>query len=240
MALKDLYLIGLGIHFTKHLTTEARQVLRAARVVVHIGDDHRWLKRLNPNVLNLEKLYWTGEDRGKVYARLKRRVLQEMAAGPGVALVTYGHPLFFDDLMNELNRYCKRRGLSVAVVAGISSLDTLSIDLGVDYGDGVQIYEATEAVMNRYPLNRQVHTLLLQLGEYDFHQTSDALDPATPHRYSSLSRYLGRFYPADHRGMIVYSDDGDVTRRRKVRLSDLDRHRRSIFPGTTLYIPPAE
>ena len=37
-------------------------------------------------------------------------VLEAVAEGPGVALVTYGHPLFFDDVNMELLRLSRRQG----------------------------------------------------------------------------------------------------------------------------------
>jgi precorrin-2 methylase len=237
--MKDLYLVGLGIRFAEHLTTEARSVLERCRIVLHVDENHRGLKRFNERVVNLGRLYWTGDDRALVYARICQRVVKEMGRGPGVTLVTYGHPLLFDDVMHDLLRYCRRHRRSVRVVPGVSCLDTLAIDLGLDYGDGVQIYDSTDLVLNQHKLNPHIHTLLLQLAEYNFVRTSDALDRAKPRRYGSLVNYLRRFYPASHRVFVVYSNDGKVGQRFCVRLSDLDKHRMRMFPGTTLYVPPA-
>ena len=237
--LADLYLVGTGIRGLQHLTEEARDVLSRCRIVLDGSEQHESVRKLNPNSVDLEPLYWTGDEREVVYERLIRTAMDEVARGPGVAMVTYGHPLLFDDINNRLRRMCRSRGLECVVLPGISCLDTLSVDLGIDYGDGLQVYDATDLVVNEYPLNPRAHTLLLQLGEYEFSRTSDALE-LQPGRLRSLVKYLRRTYERDHRAVICYSDDGSHGELLKTRLHRLDSHWRRIFPGTTLYLPPTE
>ncbi len=237
--LADLYIVGIGIHGRRHLTWEAENALRESRIVLDETGQIEMTKELNPNTVDMAPLYWTGEEREVVYERLVKRALDEIEIGPGVAVVTYGHPLFFDDINHQLLRRCRRRKLDCVIVPGISCLDTLSVDLEIDYGDGLQVYEATDLVDNGYPLNPHVHTLILQLGEFNHSETSDTLDPA-PGRLKKLVAFLRKTYRRDQKVVICYSNDGSEGLFLKTRLHRLDSHWRKIFPGTTLYVPPAE
>ena len=233
----QLSLLGLGIRGLRQLTIETRDAIRRCRVVFHIGENHAALKRLNPNTVDLHKLYWTGEKRGIVYARIVKRVLSELELGGEIALVTYGHPFVFDDVNAMLAKHCRRRKIPCRVLPAVSCLDTLSIDLQIDYGDGLQVYEATAFVENEHLIDPAVHLLLLQAGEFNHEETSDTIKHKVG-RYRPLVRYLRRFYPSAHRVVVVYSDAGDGAVRRSTRLSALDKLRHVMFPGTTLYVPP--
>src|SRR5258705_6274949 len=83
-SMKALYLVGLGIDTSKHVTAEACAVLKRCRVVLHINDNQRWLKRFNRNVVDLRRLYYTGDVRAIVYERLVGRVIHETRDRPGV------------------------------------------------------------------------------------------------------------------------------------------------------------
>ena len=236
--LQDLYLVGLGIDCRAHLTREGEKALKQARVILHIDEDHRWLRKLNPSVVDLKKMYWSGDERLAVYERIRARIITEMEGGPGVAFATYGHPMIFDRIANGLISHCRQNGRSVRVVNGISSLDTLATDLGIEYGQGLQLYDATHVVTQAQPLNPRAHALLLQIGEFGCSRTSNVIDRAAPRRYLPLIDHLKKFYPPSHRVTIAFSDNGEGLDLHPVPLSALDRHRQKIVPGATLYIPP--
>lgn len=233
----DLYLVGTGIYGLSQVTIETRDIIKRCRRVLDLTHQQKLMKKLNASAVDLDPLYWTGEQREIVYARLVEMVLKEVSAGPGVALVTYGHPLFFDDVNMELLQRSRRLGYDCVVLPAVSCLDTLSIDLEIDYGDGLQLYEATDLVENRHRLNPRIHTLILQIGEFGYDVTGDSISHYTG-RFKPLEKYLGKFYPDDHRIVIAFSDDGEAQELLKSRLHKLDTHRRRIFPGTTLYLPP--
>ena len=133
----------------------------------------------------------------------------------------------------------KRRGWRCVVLPGISSLDTLCIDLNIDYGEGLQVHEASDLVENEQLLNPHIHTLIFQIAEFNCYTTSDT--PSTEvGRFKPIERYLMKYFPADQPIIIAFSDDGDGSGAflLKSRLRKLDSLRRRIFLGTTLYIPP--
>jgi uncharacterized protein YabN with tetrapyrrole methylase and pyrophosphatase domain len=166
-------------------------------------------------------------------------LLSELRRGPGVALVGYGHPLVFDDVCAELRRKTESLGLRCVVLPGISCLDTLCVDLAIDYGDGLQVFDATDLVESRLQMSPALHTLVLQLYEFCEDMTADAIQPVRG-RLGPLERYLSCFYPVEHPAILVYSNDGsgDDPILLRTKISSIDRKQKEIFPGVTLYIPP--
>ncbi len=235
----DLWILGLGIRGVRQVTLETLEVLRRCRRVLHLTHQHAELRRINPRLVDLEESYWTGEERTVVYDRLVEMVLAEVARGPEVALVSYGHPMIFDDVTLDLVGRSKREGFTCRVLPAISCLDTLCIDLGIDYGRGLQVFEASSLVVDDQPLRPELDTLVLQLGEFGTELTADAV-PMVGKRLRPLVEHLLRFYPQDHRAIIVFSDDGSFERPAlvKTRIARLGAHAARIFPGVTLYLPP--
>lgn len=237
--LADLYLIGTGIRDLEQLTAEARAVLGRCRKVFHLTSSHDGLAGLCPEVVDHAADYWTGEPAREVYRRIADKVMAEVANGPGVANVIYGHPLFFDDINMDLIRRCRSAGLSYRVLPGISCLDTLSADLEIDYGDGLQVYEAQDLVYRAHPLNPRVHAVILQIGSFGSDVTIAEI-PSPPGRFRPLEEYLMRYYPPEHPVTVAFSDRGDEWTRFQLRcpIAELDANRARIFKGTTLYVPP--
>ena len=238
--LADFYLLGIGIRGMKQVSLETIDALRKCRKIYHLTDEHRQLKRINPNVVNWGPHYWVEQDYDIVYQRLLDCLLEEVSKGPGVGSVIYGHPLFFDDVHMEIREISKRRGLRCVVLPGVSSLDTLSIDLGIDYGDGLLVVEADDIVENSIALNPDLHTLIFQIGEFGM-GSPGATRSTGPDRFMKIEKYLLKFYEPQQRIVIAYSDDGhgDGSVLLKSRLGRLSTHHRRMFSGTTLYIPPA-
>ena len=236
----DLYLLGIGIRGIKQVSMETLAALRKCRKIFHLTDQHRQLKRINPNVVDWGSQYWTDEDLDIVYKRLTDRLLEEVSRGSGVASVIYGHPLFFDDVHMQLRKISKKRGIRCVTLPGISSLDTLSIDLGVDYAEGLQVFEANDLVENAVIVNPELHTLLFQIGGFGLYTASNP-QGSGPDRFKKIQRYLLRFYSSQQRIVIAFSDpdDGEGSMLLRSRLHRLSSHHRRMFVGTTLYIPPA-
>ena len=235
----DLYILGTGIRGFHQVTMETLDVLCNCRIILHLSDQHRTLKRINPNTVNLDRYYWTGDERGLVYQRIVDLVVMEVYKGPRVALVSYGHPGFFDDVCVELRRLLRRQKKSCVVLPGISSLDTLCIDLDIDYGDGLQVFDATELVEYRHRINPTMHTLVFQVFDFGSDVTPDAVVEKKG-RLVPLEKYLIRYYPSDHRAIFIYTDDGTSEGRISITttISKLDTKRKRLFPGITLYVPP--
>lgn len=237
--LADLYLLGIGIRGFRQVSLETMDVLRRCRKIIHLTNVHRELRKLNPNVVDWGEHYWTDEDFDNVYERLYRQLLDDVAEGPGVASVIYGHPLFFDDVHMRLLRVARRRGFRCVALPGISSLDTLSTDLGVDYAEGLQVFEAADLVVNRIPVNPHLHTLVFQVGCFAL-ETPASEGEEQRAALRELQDHLLRYHPPRQRIVLAASDDGGGDGRTLLRsqLGKLASHHRRMSFGTTMYIAP--
>lgn len=239
----DIYLIGRGIaDGTAHMTVEAVEALRSCRVVFDLSADVKAVRRLHPNVVDLAAEYWTGELCDDVYPRLKERVLTEAATnGPTVGIIVDGHPMVFDDVNWGIYRTGRRRGLRVEALPGISCLDTLLIDTGVDLGDGTQIVHASRLVLYGVTLDSSLHTYLLEVDKFGTNFFSVDTRGNRRGRFTPLAKYLTRFYPADHMVTLLVSTGRGAQASKRVRLGCLDdagaflhRHENE---GMTMHIP---
>ena len=235
----DLTIIGTGILGLSQASVQTQEALAKSRKVFHLTSNHEELKDLCQDVVNHADLYWTAMPASEVYRNIIDSVVQEVLKGPGVANVTYGHPLFFDDINMGLIREMKARGLSYQVLPGISCLDTISTDLEIDYGDGLQVYESQEMVYRDHPLNPRIHALILQVAQFGSNITVNKI-PTRKGRFDRLEEHLARFYPREHPAIVLFSDRGDSFTRYRVDLTigELDANQEKMFKGTTLYLPP--
>ena len=88
-------------------------------------------------------MYVEGVIRSENYDRVSNRIIQALDDEPVVAYVTYGNPLAHDSVAQQLVNHARQAAVPFKVVAGISSIDTLLCDLGVDMAPGIQVYEAS-------------------------------------------------------------------------------------------------
>lgn len=236
--LPDLYIAGIGMNGLSQITRETQAVLQNCRVVFHYGEPHKKLASMCRRVVNLSDAYWTGDDRSIVYRRLASIVMDEVRKGPGVASITYGHPTLFDDVHMSLVRRCRRAGLKCVVLPAVSCLDTLCIDLNIDYGSpGLVVFEATDLVMNCRQMNTELHTLVLQVGEFNVATTTDKIVDSQG-RFDDLDKYLLKYYPSGHKLVACYSNDGEGTVKFTARIGNLAGVEHLLFVGLTMYVPP--
>ncbi|MCY7409112.1 MAG: hypothetical protein LH473_02475 [Chitinophagales bacterium] len=235
--LKDLYLLGIGID-NNQITRQTEEALKRCRIVYHISGKHKMLKRINKNTVDLDSLYWSGGVYDDVYHQIINLIMTELKNGPGVALVTYGHPLVFDNVNHDLRKLAKRKGYSVDVFAAVSCLDTLCIDLGIEYGNGLQVIEAEDFVDNNLKINPLLETLIFQIGNFHTIHTEGDFSFSKGH-FTPLEKCLKKYFPPHHKAVVTYSaDNDDQPVILKTTVSGIDKLRKKIFPGTTLYVPP--
>lgn len=237
----DIGIVGLGIVGAHQLTREAVEVIRHSRRTFVVADGYGvvdYLRTLCPDVVDLSELYEPGRNRLPTYHRMAAEVIDAALEGPPVCLATYGHPWVYCYPTTLVTRVAADLDLRVEVFPGISAFDTLIVDLGFDIADnGIQMYEATDLLLRRRPLQTDVNCILWQptvagdptcpVGEYDARQ------------FLPLQTYLLGFYPPDHEVQLVTSRTFPLTRSviERLRLDALATTL-SGAPGVgTLFIP---
>lgn len=237
----DIGIVGTGIVGSHQLTREAEEVVRRSRhtfVVVSGSGILEYIETLCPRVTDLSRLYEPGLNRLPTYHRMATEVISAALAEAPVCLAVYGHPWVYCYPTALIHQVAPLLGLHVEVFAGVSAFDTLLVDLGTDIAQsGIQMYEATDLLLRRRPLQNDVACVIWQPTV-----TGDPTCPAgayTAQQFEPLRDHLLRFYPADHEVKLVTSKNHPLIRStvQRLRLAELP----SALEGTpgigTLFIP---
>jgi uncharacterized protein YabN with tetrapyrrole methylase and pyrophosphatase domain len=238
----DIGIVGTGIVGTHQLTREAEEVIRRSRRTFVIDSGYgipEYLATICPDVIELGTLYEPGKDRLPTYRRMAAEVVSAAVAEPPVCLATYGHPWVYCYPTTLITRAAPLLGLHVEVFPGVSSFDTLLVDLGTDIApNGIQMYEATDLLLRRRPILTDVTCVIWQptvVGDPTYRA-----DAYTAEQFLPLQEYLLGFYPADHEVAIVTTRTFPLTRSVVQRLSlhELAAELEQAPSVGTLYIPP--
>jgi precorrin-6B methylase 1 len=238
----DIGIVGTGIVGTHQLTREAEAVIRRCKRTFVIASGYgiaEYLATLCPEVTDLGTLYEPGKNRLPTYHRMAAEVVSAAVDDPPVCLATYGHPWVYCHPTTLINQAAPLLGLRVEVFPGISAFDTLLVDLGTDIAfNGIQMYEATDLLIRRRPLQNDVACVIWQ--------PTVALDPTCPsgpypaQQFRPLQDYLTGFYPGEHEVALVTTKTHPLMRSvvKRLALGDLAAELAGEPGVGTLYIPP--
>ena len=207
--LPDLILAGFGASDALQITVEAQQaVVRAGRVLA-LGLPGRLrtvLERQGVEITDLDDRF-AGAAAAEAYAATAAAVLARAEQDPPAVFLSQGNPL----LLNAVNRYlvveANKRKLTVRVYPGVSPVDAIVADLGIDVGrSGLQTLSARGLVDRPVSLNPMTPMLLLQLAGV-------ATDGASAEAYGRLLAVLEHAYPPSQPvTMLNMPGDGRITR----------------------------
>ena len=189
-------------------------------------------------VVNLLHTYEDGALRPDNYDRAAAIIISALAETECVGYVTYGNPLSYDSVAAYLVRYAEQSGTPFHVVPGVSSIDTLLCDIGIDMAPGLQIYEASWLVVARITLQPEVAVIVLQIGAFGSFRSHYSVVPS-PDSLAGLVSYLTRFYPRSHRVLLVRSAGQRDTPAnvRGTELGNLCDSRAEDIVNASMYIP---
>ena len=239
----DIHIVGLGIMSVRQMTRQAEEVIGHSREVLYLDtgpETHRYLEKLCDKVTPLfDSSYVEDENRVHAYREIAARVVDAAFANAPVTLAVHGHPTVAVYAPFLIKDMATLLGLEVEVQPGISAMDTVFAELGVDpCFSGIQMYEATDLLLRNRPLQPDVPALIWQIGNLEtrLHSTRTS----RPERFARFVAHLSRFYPRKHRVLAVYSATahGDASDRIDCLLEDLAEHAGRIHAGHSLYIPP--
>jgi uncharacterized protein YabN with tetrapyrrole methylase and pyrophosphatase domain len=243
--LAGISIVGLGMVAVRQVTREVEFVLRRSREILYL--DHgfgvkEYLESLCSRVTDLYPIgYRDEEPRVNAYDRMSAAVLSAALDHPPVSFAIYGHPKVYVYPTAQLMEAAKLLGLRVQVLPGISSLDTMLIDLELDPGfDGLQMYEATEVLLRERPLLPDVPCLLWQVGAVESSLYSRS--KSAPGRFVRLQRHLLKYYSASHVVKAVHTSGHPLVPSEITAFSigELPERLAEVSSVATLYIPPVE
>ncbi len=236
----SLVVVGTGIRIAGQLTEEAFHAVRTAEKVYYLvndGPSGARLAALNPTAESLEHLFVVGKPRRQSYDEIVEHVLSLVREGRAVCLAFYGHPGVFCTPGQEAVRRARQEGLKAQMFPGISAHDSLITDLGLDPGNGCQIFEATRFLVSSPVFDTRVPLILWQIGNMG---RSDF----APEQTSSggclglLASCLGRRYGLEHVVVVYWAAlfPGADPVINRITLEEL--HTARVDSMATLYVPP--
>lgn len=238
----DIEIIGLGVSSVHQITREAEQAIRASNEVLYLDTGvatRRYLEARCARVTSLhESSYREGGHRLNAYYHMAAAVVEAALAHPPVTFAIHGHPLvavYPSFLVSDLAQVV---GLSVRITPGVSAMDSVFAELQIDPCiDGIQMYEATDLMLRRRPLQPDVPALIWQIGNLE--SRLHTMRVSRPRRFERFVDYLGQYYPVEHPLIAVYTSPHPLMRAQVLRfpLHELPRQAAHIHTGFSLYIP---
>jgi uncharacterized protein YabN with tetrapyrrole methylase and pyrophosphatase domain len=236
----SLTIVGSGIRPGLHTTQEARvRIERAGKVLYLLAEraPAGWIERLNPSAESLAPIYQPGRDHGAVYEALVDAMLAWVRRGEEVCVVTYGNPAVFDQSSHEAVRRARAEGFRAKILPGISAMDCLFVDLGVDPGEeGLQCFDATDFLALRKTPDTTVPLILWQISVI-----GDTRTGGTVNRQGVriLAERLAELYGHDHQVIVYEASPFPVGRALIEPCSLKGLHEAEVTGLSTLYVPPA-
>ena len=238
----DIVVDGTGVRVPGQFTREGLEALSRCHVVYCVLAPRRgtrFLRGLGLPIEDLSHLYQPGRFRSEIYQQIVAVVLDRAARDRPLGYVTEGNPILSDRTTHGIVEGGPARGLIVRVYPGVSSIDTILVDLRHEIGStGLQIYEASWFVARGIEPRTDVPCLLMQPGVFGTAYTVVG-HQLMPGALGGLQEYLGRFYPPEHELLLVRSPSWwyEDERVHRVLLNDLGGVGERETEGTSLFIP---
>jgi hypothetical protein len=240
----DLYIAGLGLQTPAQTTREVEAAICASREVLFLDTGvatKNFLETLCPRVTPLyEESYAETRPRVDAYEHIAARVVDAALDHPPVTFAIHGHPLIAAHPPFLILELAHALDLSVEVLPGISAMDALFADLRLDpVVHGVQMYEATDLLLRRRPLQPDVPAIIWQIGPIE--TCLHSMRVSRPGRFTRFIAHLRQYYPPQHEVVAIYCSPHPILKPAIFRfaLEDMGQYAEEIHSGFTLYVPPA-
>lgn len=236
----SLTVVGSGIKFIAHLSTEAITYIRQAEKLLYSVNEpamENWLKKSNSTAESLDNFPSDNLMRKDLYSKITQKIITNVKKPQHVCVVFYGHPsIFAKPALNAVLKV-KQAGFDAKILPAISGEDCLFADLCIDPGShGCQSFEATDFLIRKHSISSNSHLILWQVGFIG--ALADINNHNNQIGLQMLLEQLKKMYPEDHR---VFSYEAALYSHLKptVTTFDLKKLPEIAFSSlSTLYIPP--
>jgi len=233
----------MGVIIPDHVTPQAQHAIsRCSQIYAIVQEPSAlWIpkgKLGQIKVINALDYYTDGGIRADNYERVAREIIGAASAGNAVGYVTYGNPMSYDRVAQNLVLYAEEAGVVAQVVPGISSLDTIMCDLRLDMAPAIQVFEASWIYICQTEPHTDVPMLLLQVGTFGSLRAhyGSRRDGSS---IVELADYLCRYYPRTHSVSLVRSTAAKDQPAcvRQVTLENLKNVSAEDLSGASMFIP---
>ena len=234
-----LIVVGTGIEALGQITPAAQTAIESADEVLYVVADQltaEWITSVNPCAESLQGYYRAGQDRRVTYEAQAARIMQSVRAGQRVCAAFYGHPGMVVDPARLAIDAARAEGFAARMLPAVSSFDSLMADLGFDPIGGCQMYEATDVLLRRRPIDPMTPLVLWQIGTVGhFEHQAGALNHDG---LSVLAEVLADRYGQDHEVVVYEAATLAACGPMRERLTLGELGRASVSRGSTLFVPP--
>jgi tetrapyrrole methylase family protein/MazG family protein len=238
----SLVVVGSGIKFISHLTTEARAYIEKSNRVLYLVNDpamQDWIAKANPCAESLYNVYTKHPLRLECYRAITEYILKALRQIQHVCVVLYGHPTVFSQPALNAVQQARQEGYYAKILPGISAEDCLYADLLIDPSNcGCLSLEATELLIHKRRLDPASHLILWQVGVIGL--LGHEINYDNKKGASALCEYLKDYYPESHE-VVLYEAAQYPHLEPKIEKFSLSKLPDANFsPISTLYVSPTQ
>jgi precorrin-3B methylase len=242
--MKKFAIVGSGIKTISHLTTEAKAYITEACKVLYLVNEpvmQEWLKENSKTSECLDAIYFDYDKRLDAYHAIASKVIDEIKQHEFVCLVLYGHPTIFAAIGLDALALAKEEQLEIdhVTIPGISAMDCLFADLGVDPGDsGCFSIDVNDLLLFNKTIEPHSHLILWQIGMIG--NCGKPSYEVSREKLIYLKEYLGKYYPSSQ-PITLYEASLYPAIPAKIETSTLEQLETLDYtPISSLYISPKE
>ena len=236
----SLTVVGTGIDVGGHLTPQARVAFAEADEALYLVADPiavALLEELNPQARSLQGLYSHGASRLDAYEGMVDEILTPVRNGKTVCAAFYGHPGIFVYPGHKAVARARAEGFHAWMLPGISSLDCLFADLGIDPAEtGCQVQHASDFLARRVHPDPSILLVLLQISVIGEPGAVEAPDWSG---LTVLVEYLEEFYASEHVVIAYEASPFPVLEPTATHVPLAELTNADLTAGMTLVVPPA-
>jgi len=228
----SLILAGFGSSSPLQATIEVQQTAVRVGRVLSLGLPERLralLTRQGVTVTPLDGLF-AGRPFAEGYAAVAQAVLARAEKDPPAMFISQGSPLLVNAITRFLVAEALRLELSLRVFPGVSPVDVVVAEIGIDVGrTGLLTISAGGLLARPVALNPRVPLLVLELAGVQ-------PEGASAEAYGPLAELLQSEYPANQPITLVnMAGDGGITRS-TVALASFGELLPNIDPSSCLFV----
>ncbi|MEL6525506.1 MAG: nucleoside triphosphate pyrophosphohydrolase [Chloroflexota bacterium] len=218
-------IVGLGPGAIDDLSLKAWRTLDNAETVYLRTERHPCVPELpdKPRYHSFDHLYENETRFADVYATITQTLIAKAQSGETVVYCVPGDPLVGESTTTRILAMAEENDIEVTIINGISFIEPMLMQIGIDALDGLQIYDGLDiASMHHPPLNPAYPALIGQVYSREV--------------ASNIKLVLMNQYPDDFQVTLIHGAGNETGITQTIPLSEID-HQDAINHLTSLYVP---